>query len=81
MLCDAHMVGVQEEGMTSSPDVCPGSCLLNIVVVEHLRFALPGDTDPNGKLFAVLQDAKVISFTTCGSQVQPCLAIRYWSLV
>lgn len=64
--------------MTSSPDVCPGGCLLNIVVVEHLRFALPGDTDPNGKLFAVLQDAKVISFTTCGSQVQPCLAIRYW---
>ncbi|EIE24684.1 hypothetical protein COCSUDRAFT_46908 [Coccomyxa subellipsoidea C-169] len=36
-----------------------GSCLLNIVMVEHLRFALPGDADPNGKLFAVLQNDKV----------------------
>lgn len=38
---------------------CAGSCLLNIVMTEHLRFALPGDADPNAKLFAVLQGEKV----------------------
>ncbi|CAL8467716.1 g7254 [Coccomyxa elongata] len=35
-----------------------GTSLLSIVVIEHLRFALPGDSDPNGKLYAILQNDK-----------------------
>lgn len=36
-----------------------GTSLLGIVVTEHLRFALPGDSDPNGKLYAILKNEKV----------------------
>lgn len=35
---------------------------MNIVSTEHLRFAAPGDTDPNARLFAALQDKQVGSF-------------------
>ncbi|BDA42630.1 hypothetical protein COCOBI_03-5230 [Coccomyxa sp. Obi] len=35
-----------------------GTSLLGIVMTEHLHFALPGDSDPNGKLYAILQNDK-----------------------
>lgn len=40
-----------------------GTSLLGIVVTEHLRFALPGDSDPNEKLYAILQNDKVCTLT------------------
>ena len=33
--------------------------MVNIITTEHLRFASPGDVDPNTRLFAALQDQKV----------------------
>lgn len=36
----------------------PGSCILNIVFTERLRFARPGDADPSAALVKALQDGK-----------------------
>jgi len=42
-----------------SAGVCAsGSRILNIVFTERLRFARPGDPDPNAALLQALQDSK-----------------------
>ena len=50
-----------------------GTSLLGIVMTEHLRFALPGDSDPNGRLFAILQNDKVCTRTLMCPVIDPQL--------
>ena len=49
-----HMVWVCK----SAGACAPGSRILNIVFTERLRFARPGDPDPNAALLQALQDSK-----------------------